>query len=227
MENEALPKSKINIALLSSSLYVGFSLIANVLSTKIAVLPFTGLAIDAGTVIYPFTFTLRDFVHKTWGKKQSRQVIIFAALLNLIMFALFWLGARLAPDPTWPFQDAYEKILLPVGRIVLASIIAQVIAELLDTEVFSIIYKKWNDLLAVFGSNLVGAHRGQRYLLAHRLPRRASLQYSPADNPLEHHHQIRDERHLCAVYQTRSPNRQVRGYIKSYEARAQSARASC
>ncbi|KKW21797.1 MAG: hypothetical protein UY65_C0038G0004 [Parcubacteria group bacterium GW2011_GWA2_51_12] len=147
---------KINVALLSSSLYVGFSLIANVLSTKIAILPFTGLAIDAGTIIYPFTFTLRDFVHKTWGKKQSRQVIIFAALLNLIMFALFWLGARLTPDPTWPFQDAYEKILLPVGRIVLASIIAQVIAELLDTEVFSIIYKKWNDLLAVFGSNFVG-----------------------------------------------------------------------
>ena len=65
-------KFKPHIPLLSASLYVAFQLIANILSTKITVLPIFHLAVDAGTVIYPFTFTLRDFVHKTWGKSNSR-----------------------------------------------------------------------------------------------------------------------------------------------------------
>jgi queuosine precursor transporter len=148
--------AKLNIPLLSSSLYIASQIIANVLSSKIAILPFLNMAIDGGTVIYPLTFTLRDLVHKTWGKNNARQVIIIAAALNALMFALFWLVGKMAPDPTWPYQKAYEQILLPVGRIVLASIIAQVISELIDTEIFSIIYKKIGDLTAVLLSNLGG-----------------------------------------------------------------------
>jgi len=129
-------KFKINIFLLASSFYISFQLFANILSTKIALLPILNMSIDGGTVIYPLTFTLRDFVHKTCGKIIARQVIFIAAGLNLIMFGLFWLVGRMTPDPVWGFQAAYEQILLPIGRIVLASIIAQVISELIDTEVF-------------------------------------------------------------------------------------------
>src|SRR3989344_34342 len=149
-------KFKLHIPLLSSSLYVAFQLIANVLSTKITVLPFFNLAIDAGTVIYPLTFTVRDFVHKTWGKKNSRQLVIVAGLLNALMFLLFWLIGKMPADPSWPFQEAYQSILLPVGRIVAASIVAQIISELIDTEVFSFIYKKFNDLAGVLVSNFAG-----------------------------------------------------------------------
>ncbi len=148
-------KTKINIALLSSSLYVSFQLFANILSTKITLLPILNLSIDGGTIIYPFTFTLRDFVHKTWGKKASRQVVIIAAALNVAMFFLFWLIGKMPPDPTWKFQEAYTHILLPVGRIVVASIIAQIISELIDTEIFSMVYKKFNDVLAVLFSNSI------------------------------------------------------------------------
>lgn len=147
---------KINTALLSSSLYVSFQLFANVLSTKIALLPVLNLAIDGGTVIYPLTFTLRDFVHKTWGKQNARQVVVIAGFLNIVMFALFWLVGKMTPDSSWQFQEAYEQILLPVGRIVAASIIAQIISELVDTEIFSAIYKRFSDLSAVLLSNLAG-----------------------------------------------------------------------
>ena len=149
-------KKRVNLFLLSSSSYVAAQLIANVLSTKITLVPFLKLAVDGGTIIYPLTFTLRDFVHKTHGKKDSRQVIIIAAALNIVMFFLFWLVAKLPAEPSWRYQEAYEHILLPVGRIVFASIIAQVISELVDTEIFSVVYKKFNDLAAVFISNFGG-----------------------------------------------------------------------
>lgn len=134
---------------------MAFQLFANVLSTKIALLPWLKLSVDGGTIIYPLTFTLRDFVHKTCGKKVAREVVFTAAGLNIIMFGLFWLVGKMTPDPTWQFQQAYQQILLPVGRIVAASIISQVISELIDTEIFSFIYKKMSDVFAVLTSNTV------------------------------------------------------------------------
>jgi hypothetical protein len=146
-------KFVINLALVSSSLYVSFQIIANVLSTKITVLPFFHLAVDGGTIIYPLTFTLRDFVHKTWGKNNARQVVIIAALMNVLAVLLFFAIGKMQPDASWAFQSEYEKILMPVARITFASIIAQVISELIDTEIFSLVYHKWSDVLGVLFSN--------------------------------------------------------------------------
>jgi len=138
---------------ISASLYVSFQVMANVLSTKIALLPWLNWSIDGGTVIYPLTFTLRDFVHKTLGKKNARVVVVLAGAVNVVMVLLFMLVGKMSPDPSWPFQTAYEQILLPIWRITAASIISQILSELLDTEIFSWAYKKINDLAAVFLSN--------------------------------------------------------------------------
>lgn len=150
-----MTKIKDNLGAISASLYLSFQLIANILSTKIALLPWLNWAIDGGTIIYPLTFTLRDFVHKSLGKSKARQIVILAAIVNLFAVLLFILISKLTPDPTWPFQEAYENILLPVWRITIASIIAQIISELLDTELFSWAYKKFSDTKAVFFSNTI------------------------------------------------------------------------
>lgn len=153
MENKTV--SVVNTGAVSSALYVSFQVIANVLSTKIAVLPLLSWPIDGGTIIYPLTFTLRDFVHKSLGKKQSRVIVLLAAGVNLLAALLFLVVAKVQPDASWPYQQAYENILLPVWRITWASIVAQVISELLDTELFSAIYRRFSDAAAVFVSNSV------------------------------------------------------------------------
>jgi len=142
-------------AMLAISMYVAFQIFADILSTKIAFLPLLNLAVDGGTIIYPLTFTVRDFVHKTLGKKIARQVVIMAGILNVIMVGLFWLIGKLPADVSWGYQEAYMSILMPVARITLASIIAEVFSELIDTEIFSRIYKKFGqkDILAVLVSN--------------------------------------------------------------------------
>jgi len=136
-------------------MYIAFQIFADILSTKIAFLPLLNLAVDGGTIIYPLTFTVRDFVHKTLGKKIARQVVIMAGILNVIMVGLFWLIGKLPADVSWGYQEAYISILMPVARITLASIIAEVFSELIDTEIFSRIYKKFGqkDILAVLVSN--------------------------------------------------------------------------
>lgn len=116
--------------------YIAAQILADVSSLKIVEV--FGRAIDGGTFIYPITFTLRDLVHKLAGKKVARTLIIAAAAINLGMAGLFWLVDALpAVAESGPSTDFFGAVLGPVWRIVFASIIAEVIAELIDTEVYS------------------------------------------------------------------------------------------
>lgn len=117
--------------------YIGAQMLADIGSLKIIALG--ALAVDAGTLIYPFTFTLRDMVHKVVGLRGARVVIFAAAGINLLMAAYFMLVARLPAAPQAGPQPDFASVLAPVWRIVIASILAEIISELTDTEV----YKLW------------------------------------------------------------------------------------
>ena len=116
------------------SVYIAAQLLSDIGSLKIARI--AGFSIDAGTFIYPLTFTIRDLVHKQLGKKVARTVIILAAGINLFMVAFFQFAAWLPQDPSWGLGNEFARILGPVWRIVVASIAAEVISELIDTEVY-------------------------------------------------------------------------------------------
>ena len=119
-------------AVIVSAAYVAFQMIADIASLRIVTLG--GFSIDGGTFIYPFTFTLRDMVHKTAGIKAARALIVAAAVLNLVMAGVFWLVANLPPDMAVGPQEEFRMVLSPVWRIVFASITAEIVAELIDTE---------------------------------------------------------------------------------------------
>ncbi|MCA9928056.1 MAG: queuosine precursor transporter [Anaerolineales bacterium] len=114
--------------------YIGAQVIADITSLKIGVV--AGLAVDMGTFIYPITFTLRDMVHKVLGKRSTRTLIITAAVINLFMSAYLMWAAGVPGDPSWGLQDEFSAILGPLWRIVIASIVAEVVSELIDTEVY-------------------------------------------------------------------------------------------
>jgi uncharacterized integral membrane protein (TIGR00697 family) len=116
------------------SLYIAAQIISDVGSLKIAVL--FGLSIDAGTFIYPFTFTLRDLVHKRLGRQAARLVIVLAGAINLFMAAFFAFSAWLPGDPDWGLAGEFSRVLGPVWRIVIASIVAEIASEMVDTEVY-------------------------------------------------------------------------------------------
>lgn len=120
----------------AAGLYIGAQILSDVSSLRIVSL--FGLSVDGGTLIYPITFTLRDLVHKNGGKQAARDVIFVAAILNLFMALLFWLIGVLPPDPAVGAQKEFGQLLSPVWRIVLASIAAELISELVDGEIYSL-----------------------------------------------------------------------------------------
>ncbi len=115
--------------------YIAAQMLADVASLRIVSL--AGFAVDAGTLVSPVTFTLRDLVHKVAGKAAARTLIVTAAVVNLGMAVLFWVTARLPAADTAPQTVQFGDVLSPVWGIVLASIVAEVVSELIDTEVYS------------------------------------------------------------------------------------------
>lgn len=122
------------VAVVAIAAYAGAQVIAQVTSLKIGVVG--GRAVDMGTFVYPITFTLRDVVHKVVGRRATRTLIVACAGVNLFLAAYLGWTARVESDPGWGLGAEYEAVLGPIWRIVLASLAAMVISELIDTEVY-------------------------------------------------------------------------------------------
>jgi queuosine precursor transporter len=123
--------------------YIAAQIFADITSLRILLI--AGFSIDAGTLVYPFTFTLRDMVHKTGGISVARTLIFLAAGINVFMALLFWLVAQLPADPMVGPQLEFGMVLAPVFRIVFASILAEVVAELMDTEAYRLWEKRFGE----------------------------------------------------------------------------------
>lgn len=116
------------------ALYVAAQILADVGSLRVVTM--FGLSLDGGTLVYPLTFTLRDLVHKLVGVKATRALIATAAAVNLFMAGLFWLIGALPADIGVGPQAEFAQVLTPIWRITMASIVAEVFSELMDTEAY-------------------------------------------------------------------------------------------
>lgn len=125
------------------AVYIAAQMLSDIMSLRIVLLG--TFFIDAGTFLYPITFTLRDMVHKTLGKSLTRTLIFTAAAINIVMAFVFWFTSILPTDASLtdpaspdysPSTALFGAVLSPVFRIVFASILAEVIAELVDTEIY-------------------------------------------------------------------------------------------
>jgi uncharacterized integral membrane protein (TIGR00697 family) len=142
IEEQKSPTPIAGAAIVLAGMYVAAQMLSDIGSLKIANL--AGWAVDAGTFIYPVTFTIRDMIHKRLGKAAARTTILLAAGVNVVMALYFWLVSMLPPDSSWAawegasvsVNEAFARVLSPAWTIVVASIIAEIVSELIDTEVY-------------------------------------------------------------------------------------------
>ena len=135
-------KGAARAAIVLAGSYIAAQMLSDIGSLKIAVV--AGLAVDAGTFVYPVTFTIRDMIHKRLGKSAARTSILLAAVINICMAGFFWLVSVLPPESSWTawegagvtVNDAFARVLAPAWAVVLSSIAAEVVGELIDTEIY-------------------------------------------------------------------------------------------
>jgi len=131
--------SKIQATIILCGMYIFFTFAGNIAATKVTYLG--RFVMDAG-IIYCLTFTWRDLIHKQLGKKAALTTIYLAGIINLLGALYFQLAVLLPPELSWAAaggQTAWEFLFTLQLRIVIASIIAQIISEVIDTRV----YQSW------------------------------------------------------------------------------------
>jgi uncharacterized integral membrane protein (TIGR00697 family) len=101
-------------------------------------LPFVGpLTFGAGVLFFPISYVFGDILTEVYGYARSRRVIWsgFAALAFASVMA--WVIVQLPPAPFWHNQDAYEIAFGSTWRIALASLIAFVCGEFVNSFVLA------------------------------------------------------------------------------------------
>lgn len=112
--------------------------LANLWSVRIVSSPVGPL--DAGTLVYPLTFTLRDLIHRQAGAKAAEATIIWAGTLSAAAALGTWVVATLPASPEvaqTAAQVHFGDVLGLAPRLVMASVVAQVASGWFDTRLYS------------------------------------------------------------------------------------------
>lgn len=135
--------------------YLFCAMLSNILSVKLIRVPVLNWAVDAGTILYPLSFVVRDMLHKNAGRKVVKFVIIGSGVLTVLMAIFIKIAIILPPDPDWPFQQAFHDVLSSTWRLVAAGISVQVIGNLINTAIFGYGLRRWpdKDIIISFISN--------------------------------------------------------------------------
>ena len=147
----------LHILILVSVAYVAAQMVADI--SNLRDLTLFGFGVSAFSIAYPLTFTLRDMAHKLAGPHVARTLIIAAAVIYLIAQAFFAIISGLPPEMTPEESAALGQLLTPEWRFLLAAVVASVLSQLVDTEV----YTRWVNRFGgghqwgrVLFSNLIG-----------------------------------------------------------------------
>jgi len=164
---------KTQATIILCGLYLFFSLAGNIAATKVTY--FGSLVMDAG-FIYSLTFTWRDLIHKQLGERAALTTIWLAAGFNLLAAVYFQLVVLLPAQSDWansggqaawtflfgildPSSQGWQSLFSLQMRIVLASILTALLAELIDTKIYRIWTRgkrrSWPQWTRVFASNAV------------------------------------------------------------------------
>lgn len=140
-----------------TGLFVGILMLSNILAVKMVQIgPFI---FDGGTLLFPLSYIFGDILTEVYGYKATRKVIWTGFVMLVIMALNIVVIGILPAEPTWTFQEAYDLILTPIPRIIVASIIAYFIGEYVNAVVLSKmkIWTKGKMLWTrTIGSTLVG-----------------------------------------------------------------------
>ena len=139
------------------AVFVALLLISNIGAVKL--IEFGPFITDGGAFLFPLVYIVGDVLAEVYGWKAARRAIILAFSMSALAAFTFFLVQVSPPAEAWENQAAFEAVLGFVPRIVLASILAFLVGQLLNAYVLVWIKNKtrerklWARLL---GSTVIG-----------------------------------------------------------------------
>jgi uncharacterized integral membrane protein (TIGR00697 family) len=94
--------------------------------------------LPAAIIIFPILYIIGDILTEVYGFKMARSVIWLGFFCNLIFVIAIWIAGILPSAELWSEnQQSYETILGATPRILIASLAAYTIGELINSLVLS------------------------------------------------------------------------------------------
>lgn len=122
------------------TLLAGVFLTSLTLGNVVGVTKFVDLGIwqiPAGLLAYPFTFLATDLISELYGRRRAQAIVWIGFIMNVFMLSLVWLGHTL-PDASGVSgaTSTFEQVFAYMKPNVVASMIAYLIAQSVDVQVF-------------------------------------------------------------------------------------------
>ncbi len=127
-----------------TALFVTTLIISNIIAVKLVNI--FGLFVPAAVILFPLAYIFGDVLTEVYGFARARQVIWIGFFCNLVAVLAIWVGGLLPAAPFWSAgtfstpdaaQQAYAAILGFTPRLLLASFIAYLVGEFLNSFVLA------------------------------------------------------------------------------------------
>lgn len=131
--------------ILLAGLFIAALVVCNLIANKFIEidLGFKKFIISAGVLPYPVTFLITDLLSEIYGRKRTNRVVISGFIASAFVLGVLWLGMQFPSIEGSPVNDCeYSKVFGNSWRVVMASMIAYLSAQLVDVRV----YHFWKDL---------------------------------------------------------------------------------
>ncbi len=107
--------------------------------------------LTAGVLLWPVVFIMTDIINEYYGQRGVKLLSYLAVALILFAFAVTYCAIHLSPAAWWPstyeeqgvpnMQDAFAAVFGQGNRIIIGSVIAFFVGQILDVKVFRRIKK--------------------------------------------------------------------------------------
>ena len=118
-----------------TAIFVSCLIAANIVAVKLVSI--AGLVLPAAVIVFPITYIFGDILTEVYGYRMARLAIWVGFGANLIVVGVIWLAGLLPAAPFWKEQGAYAQVLGQTPRILLASFLAYLVGEFLNSIVLS------------------------------------------------------------------------------------------
>jgi len=119
--------------------FVGNALLAELIGGKLfqVITPWHAFTLSCGVVLWPFVFVMTDVVNEYFGRRGVRRLSFLAAGMISYAFVMLWVTQYVQAAPFSPIDDnSFARVFLQSRWIIVGSIAAFLIAQLVDVSVF-------------------------------------------------------------------------------------------
>ncbi len=139
------------------ALFVASVIMSNVLGGKVSEISLVGVPVIFSVGLIPFflTFFILDSINEVYGKQKAREMI-WATMLVLVFVSIITMIAVAMPYAarSWVKAEQFGPVFGSSIRIILASLAAFLLADLMDARVYSFLHEKTKGKLLWLRSNV-------------------------------------------------------------------------